>query len=120
LVEAVDGDGGFGFLVWQGVVSEGWAEQGFDALHGGLGAASAVVVYFDLPGIGADLDDPPDDCAAGWWWVFGAGMAGIAPLVRIARWQTPLREAHPDPLRLTQPDRTPPEGSAAQRIAGSP
>ena len=43
-VKAVHDDFGFGYLVRQGARFEGWAEQGFDAAHGGFGEASSMVI----------------------------------------------------------------------------
>jgi len=41
----------FCFLLGQGAGFEIWAEQGFDAVHGCLGEAPAVIVGLDLPGL---------------------------------------------------------------------
>ncbi len=76
VVEAVHRDGGFGFLVWQSAGFQVWTDQGFGAVDGGLGEASAVVVGFDLPGFAADFVDPPDDRTAGRGRVLNAGRWG--------------------------------------------
>ena len=52
---------------------EGWADDCFVAIRGGLGQGPSMVSGFDFPSFSADLVHPFGDLAARGWQVFEAG-----------------------------------------------